>query len=240
MPEKLLEIKNVSKYFGFPALLDVSAYILKGERFGLIGPNGSGKTTLINLITGVDRCDQGRILFDDKDITKLEANVIAKLGIARTFQIPKPFWSMTVIENLKVPLRYRPSAHYQNSDPDEEAGRILELLGILSKADLMPVHLTQIDLRRLELARALALHPKVLILDEVMAGLSSSEMDEILLILRGLNDQGIAVIMIEHIMEAVMNFCERIVVLNAGQKIAEEPPEAILKNKEVERAYLGE
>ena len=240
MQTALLEAHSVSKFFGFPALLNVDIQVNHGERFGLIGPNGSGKTTFINVITGVLPTDQGGVVFDGKDITTLQCYRRARMGIARTFQIPKPFISMSLLDNLTIPLRFGKYKEDSKTRAEEEAHRILELIGIESRANKTPEDLTQIDMRKLELARALALKPKLLLLDEVMAGLSHSEVDDILVILRNLNEQGITILMIEHIMRAVMSFCERIAVLNAGVKIAEGGPEEILNNKEVEKAYLGE
>ena len=240
MKTALLEAKSVSKFFGFPALLNVDIQVNQGERFGLIGPNGSGKTTFINVITGVLPTDGGVVIFDGKDITTLQCYRRARLGIARTFQIPKPFISMSIMDNLTIPLRFAAHARDSNLSIEDEAMKILRLIGIESKANAMPGDLTQIDMRKLELAKALALSPKLLLLDEVMAGLSSGEVDDLLIILRNLNEQGITMLMIEHIMRAVMSFCERIVVLNAGIKIAEGGPDEILNNKEVEKAYLGE
>lgn len=240
MQAPLLETQKVWKYFGFPAVLNVSVHVNSGERFGLIGPNGSGKTTLINVITGILPCDGGKVFFSEKEITTLPAYKRARLGIARTFQIPKPFISMTLLDNLSIPLRYATHAEDFHAYLKDEALRLLRLIGLESKANQSPSELTGIETRKLELARALALRPKLLLLDEVMAGLSSGEIDELLVILKGLNEQGITILMIEHIMRAVMAFCERIVVLNAGEKIAEGTPEEILHNEEVERAYLGE
>jgi branched-chain amino acid transport system ATP-binding protein len=240
MKTPLLEAKGVSKFFGFPALLNVDIQVNRGDRFGLIGPNGSGKTTFINVISGVLPTDEGGVVFDGKEITSLQCYRRARLGIARTFQIPKPFISMSILDNLTIPLRYAPHVIDSKSSTEDEAMKILRLIGIESKAQVTPGDLTQIEMRKLELARALALRPKLLLLDEVMAGLSSSEVDDILVILKDLNEQGITVLMIEHIMRAVMSFCERIAVLNAGIKIAEGNPEEILNNKEVEKAYLGE
>jgi branched-chain amino acid transport system ATP-binding protein len=209
-----------------------------GERFGLIGPNGSGKTTLINCISGALHADEGRILFDGRDITTLPAHRRTRLGIARSFQIPKPFTSMTVRENLGIPLEY--AGHARSPAGATEAADILREIGLEAKAHLRPAGLTQIEMRKLELARAMAARPKLLISDEAMAGLSSAEVDDILTILFRLNQQGITIIMIEHIMRAVMRFSERIVVLDAGERIAEGTPDEIVRNPAVEKAYLGE
>ena len=234
----LLEVHGVVKRFGgFTALNRVSIQVQPGERFGLIGPNGSGKTTLINCISGSLHPDQGRIVFDGRDVTTLPAYQRTRLGIARSFQIPKPFASMSVLDNLGIPLEY---AGHAGSRAEVDAAEILRSIGLEAKAHLRPAGLTQIEMRKLELARAMAARPKLLISDEAMAGLSSGEVDDILAILFRLNEQGITIIMIEHIMRAVMRFSERIVVLDAGEQIAEGPPEAIVRNPAVEKAYLGE
>jgi branched-chain amino acid transport system ATP-binding protein len=235
----LLEVQGVVKRFGgFTALNGVTLHVKPAERFGLIGPNGSGKTTLINCISGALAADAGRILFDGGDLTGLPAHRRTRLGIVRSFQIPKPFTSMTLQENLDIPLEYAARERSQTAAAD--AAAILESIGLGAKAHLKPAGLTQIEMRKLELARALAARPRLLISDEAMAGLSSAEVDDILAILFRLNEQGIAVIMIEHIMRAVMRFSERIVVLDAGQLIAEGTPEEIVRNSAVEKAYLGE
>ena len=238
-PGTLLEIDSVSKRFGgFLALDRVSIQVRAGERLGLIGPNGSGKTTLINCVSGALPTDGGRILFEGRDITQLPAHRRTRLGIVRSFQIPKPFTSMTVHENLGIPLEY--AAHERSSAADADAHEILRLIGLDAKAGLRPAGLTQIEMRKLELARAMAARPKLLISDEAMAGLSSAEVDDILAILFRLNEQGITIIMIEHIMRAVMRFSERVVVLDAGTRIAEGAPAEIVRNPAVEKAYLGE
>jgi branched-chain amino acid transport system ATP-binding protein len=233
----LLEVQGVVKRFGgFTALNAVTLAVKPGERFGLIGPNGSGKTTLINCVSGALRPDAGRILFEGRDITTMPAHRRTRLGIARSFQIPRPFTSMTVRENLGIPLEYVGHARAQAADADE----ILRAIGLDAKAGVRPNGLTQIEMRKLELARAMAAQPKLLISDEAMAGLSSAEVDDILAILFRLSAQGITIIMIEHIMRAVMRFSERIVVLDAGEPIAEGTPEEIVRNPAVEKAYLGE
>jgi branched-chain amino acid transport system ATP-binding protein len=241
MAEVLLDVRDVVKRFGgFQALSGVSLQVRQGERFGLIGPNGSGKTTLINCVSGALRNEGGSIHFAGRDITTLPAHQRTRLGIARSFQIPKPFRSMTVLENLCIPLEYAAHVHSHGADVAKEALEILDPIGLASKAHLLPGGLTQIEMRKLELARAMAARPKLLISDEAMAGLSSAEVDDILEILFALNRRGITIIMIEHIMRAVMRFSERIVVLDAGEKIAEGVPDAIVTNKAVEKAYLGE
>jgi len=234
----LLEIKNVSKSFGgFAALTDVSIDIAQGERFGLIGPNGSGKTTLINCVSGTLQNESGSIVFDGADVTRKAAYQRTRGGIARSFQIPRPFFSMSVLENLMVPLGY--VVHLNNKNSEAEAMNILERMGLADKAGAQSSSLSQVELRKLELARAMAARPRLLISDEAMAGLSGSEVDEVLKILFDLNASGITIIMIEHIMQAVMRFSQRVVCLDAGRIICEAAPAEIVKNPEVQKAYLG-
>ena len=241
MADALLRVDGVVKRFGgFQALGGVTLEVQAGERFGLIGPNGSGKTTLINCISGTLRNEGGRIFFHGQDITGLPAHRRTRLGIARTFQIPRPFGSMSVLENLRVTLEYGALERAADGDPDVEARAILALVGLEDKAAVIASGLTQIELRKLELARAMAAKPSLLISDEAMAGLTSSEVDDLLEILFRLNAAGTTVIMIEHIMRAVMRFSERIAVLDAGEKIAEGPPERVISDPAVERAYLGD
>jgi len=240
MAEPLLRVEGVVKRFGgFQALGGVTLHVERGERFGLIGPNGSGKTTLISCISGTLRNDGGRIFFQGQDISARPAYQRARLGIARSFQIPRPFHSMTLQENLELSLDY--AARDRAGDDHAAAAReILRMVGLDAKAGVISARLTQIEMRKLELARAMAARPSLLISDEAMAGLSSSEVDDLLAILLKMNEAGTTVIMIEHIMRAVMRFSQRIAVLDAGEKIAEGPPAEILNNKAVERAYLGE
>ena len=241
MNEPILQVDSMTKMFGgFVALDNVSLLLEQGERLGLIGPNGSGKTTMINCISGALSNDGGSVLFKGQEIRNLPAYQRAQLGIARSFQIPRPFRSMTVLENLCVPLEYAASDRIGRSNLRQQGMKILETIGFAARAGDLSDDLTQVDLRKLELARAMAAKPTLLVSDEAMAGLSSSEVDEILEILMVLNKNGVAVIMIEHIMRAVMRFSERIVVLDAGRKIAEGAPDEIVRNPEVERAYLGQ
>ena len=241
MAEPILAVTNLTKRFGgFVALDGVDISLAGKERLGLIGPNGSGKTTLINCISGALFNEQGKVNFAGSDVTGTTASRRAKLGIIRTFQIPRPFRSMTIIENLLIPMEYAASSRMESRNLRDQAMESLEIVGLQDRADENSANLTQIDMRRLELARALSAKPSLLLSDETMAGLSSSEVDEVLDILFALNERGVAVIMIEHIMRAVMKYSERIVVLDAGKKIADGSPDEIVNNRDVERAYLGE
>jgi branched-chain amino acid transport system ATP-binding protein len=237
----LLKIRDVSKSFGgFAALSGVNLEIAQGERFGLIGPNGSGKTTLINCVSGALRNEAGSIEFDGEDVSRLAAYRRTRLGIARSFQIPRPFKSMSVLENLMVPLEY--VAHRRLLHLDDvhaEAMGILKDMGLAEKAQAPSSQLSQVELRKLELARAMAARPRLLISDEAMAGLSGSEVDEVLKILFTLNEKGITIIMIEHIMQAVMRFSQRVVCLDAGRIICEGTPASIVQDPQVQKAYLG-
>jgi len=239
--EVVLRAEGITKRFGgFLALESVALTLAAGERLGLIGPNGSGKTTLINCISGALVNDEGSIEFEGRDITRLPPHQRARLGLARTFQIPKPFRSMSVLENLRVPLEYAAWSRAEHRRVTEEAMEMLELTGLKHRAGASSGSLTQVDMRKLELARALAAKPRLLVSDEAMAGLSRSEVDEILETLFALNRRGVAVIMIEHVMRAVMKFSERVAVLVAGRKIADGDPQAIAADPNVIKAYLGE
>jgi branched-chain amino acid transport system ATP-binding protein len=237
----LLRVRDVSKRFGgFRALSNVSLEVKQGERFGLIGPNGSGKTTLINCISGALRNDGGSIQFGGRELSDTPAYKRTRLGIARTFQIPRPFFSMSVLENLVVPLEYvvhRRSIH--TADTHGEAMEILRNIGLKEKAYTIASRLSQVELRKMELARAMAARPKLLISDEAMAGLAGSEVEEVLAILFKLNESGITIIVIEHVMQAVMRFSQHMVCLEEGRIICEGSPTEVAADREVQRAYLG-
>ncbi|MBX3501512.1 MAG: ABC transporter ATP-binding protein [Alphaproteobacteria bacterium] len=241
MSEALLQVDNVSKRFGgFTALQDISLAIRPGERFGLIGPNGSGKTTLINCISGVLASDSGSIRFLGQEMRWLPAYQRTRRGIARSFQVPRPFRSMTVLENLLVAIDFAVIGHGLSSrQADDEVMVILEKIGLAGKAQALSSQLSQVELRKLELARAMAARPKLLISDEAMAGLAGAEVEEVLEVLRKLNAEGITVIMIEHIMQAVMRFSERVMCLDAGRIICEGTPQEVMADKGVQEAYLG-
>jgi len=240
--QPLLRIGALTKRFGgFTALDKVSVDIRAGERFGLIGPNGSGKTTLINCISGAFRTEPGTVMFCGEDITPLPPFMRTRRGIARSFQIPRPFRSMTVAENLMVALDFAGAAHELVSAAErrESAMSILRQTGLAAKADAPASRLSQVELRKMELARAVATRPKLLISDEAMAGLSSSEVDEVLDLLMSLAGKDITIIMIEHIMQAVMRFSQRVMCLDAGRIIAIGAPAEVMANARVQEAYLG-
>ena len=241
MTDTLLNVAGISKHFGgFTALSNVSVEIKRGERFGLIGPNGSGKTTLINCMSGAMRNDGGSIKFKDQEISKLPAYQRTRLGIARSFQIPRPFRSMSVLENLIVPLEYvKHRGQMGRVDTTDEAMAILKDMGLAAKAQTASGQLTQVELRKMELARAMAADPQLLISDEAMAGLSGSEIDEVLDLLLKMNASGITIIMIEHIMHAVMRFSQRVMCLDAGKIVCAGSPKEVMANPDVQRAYLG-
>ena len=239
----MLKIQNLTKNFGgFKALDDINLEVEPGERLGLIGPNGSGKTTLINCVSGSIQDYDGEVYFNQDNLNSLVAHKRTRKGISRSFQIPKPFNSMTVKQNLLIPLEFAvESKNLGSGSIEDEADNIIEELGLGDKSDQLTLGLTQIEMRKLELARAMAVKPQLLISDEAMAGLSSSEVDDILEILISLNKKSkITIIMIEHIMRAVMGFSERVVCLDAGKIIANAAPSEVIKNPAVEKAYLGE
>jgi branched-chain amino acid transport system ATP-binding protein len=241
----LLAVDDLSKRFGgFVALDGVSLAVEPGERLGLIGPNGSGKSTLVNCLCGALHNETGTVTFDGINVNGMTAHQRTRLGMARSFQLPRPFTSLSLTDNLRIPLIYsanvRRGAHFSAAEIKERCGELLRLVGLDAKARRLPRDLTQVEMRKLELARAMGADPKLLIADEAMAGLSHSEIEDILKLLDQLNAHGITIILIEHIMRAVMSFSQRLVVLVSGKKIADGNPQDVIRDPEVERAYLGQ
>jgi len=241
----LLTIENLGKRFGgFIALDGIGLTVNTGERVGLIGPNGSGKSTLVNCISGTLANETGTVHFDGAPMNGLTAHQRTRAGLARSFQLPRPFATLTVAENLQVPLLYtvnaRAGTHLSAAEIDARCAELLVLVGLADKAGEHPRDLTQVEMRKLELARALAADPKLLIADEAMAGLSHSEVVDIVALLIRLNERGITIILIEHIMRAVMKFSQRLIVLVSGKKIADGMPDAVIRDPAVERAYIGQ
>ena len=239
----ILQVSGLGKRFGgFVALADIELQVAEGERLGLIGPNGSGKSTLVNCLCGTLRNESGSVRFQGKVLDGQPAHMRTRLGLARSFQLPRPFGTLTLAENLRIPILYavRTRAGGGGQDIDRRCMELLEMVGLAAKATRLPKDLTQIEMRKLELARAMASEPRLLIADEAMAGLSHQEVDDILTLLVRLNEtRGITIIMIEHIMRAVLSFSQRLVVLVAGRKIADGDPQAVVRQADVVAAYLG-
>ena len=235
----LLEVSGVSKRFGgLLAVADVSFTLYEGEILGLIGPNGAGKTTLFNVVNGVYKSDSGTVTFGGKDITGRSPDQVVHLGLARTHQIVRPLQGMSVLENVIVGACF--GREYQSMhDARATALEVLERVGLASRANSPARALTLASKKRLEIARALAAKPKLLLLDEVLAGLNPTEIAQMIDLVHKIRDSGISVFMIEHVMQAIMNLSDRIVVLNLGRKIAEAPPAEVVQNSDVVEAYLG-
>jgi len=235
-----LKVEQLNKFFGgLMALWKVDFEIFKGEIFGVIGPNGSGKTTLFNVITGFLKANSGKVIFMGRDITDLPPHQICRQGIARIFQLVKPFHQLTTLQNVMVGRAYGrdPAANIRRAK--EEVVEILNFVGLGNKSEVIASQLTMAERKKLELARALAAHPQLLLLDELMAGLNLAETETAMNLVNKIRDSGITVIMVEHIMKAVLGISDRIIVLNVGMKIAEGPPKEVVKNQQVIEAYLG-
>jgi branched-chain amino acid transport system ATP-binding protein len=237
----VLEGAKVSKNFGgLSAVTNVDFYVNQGEILGLIGPNGAGKTTLFNLITGALAARSGEIKFNDKSISRLRPHEICRHGIARTFQSVKIFGDMTVLEHVLLASNFGGAGRIPAKDIKKEALEILDFVGLSGMENVRAHDLTLPRQKRLEVARALATKPQVLMLDELMAGLNPAEVGEAMQLVTRIREKGITIIMIEHVMKAIMGICDRIIVLHHGEKIAEGTPQEIATSKTVIEVYLGE
>jgi branched-chain amino acid transport system ATP-binding protein len=238
----ILELREVSKHFGGLAAVDQVAFdVQQGEIMGVIGPNGAGKTTLLSCISRLHELTGGQIFFKDQRIDTLKPHDIAKLGVGRTFQIVKPFTGMTVKENVAVGALYGRAGHSGSvSEAIAQADEVLQRVGLSHRADYPTDEITIPDRKRLELARALAMDPALLLLDEVMAGLNPRETDEMMDVIRGINRDGKTIMVIEHVMRAIMGISHRIAVMHHGKLIALDTPKAVANDDSVIEAYLGE
>jgi branched-chain amino acid transport system ATP-binding protein len=234
----LLEVHNITKRFGgLVAVDDLSLSVSKGEILGMIGPNGAGKTTAFNMISGYYQPNEGQVIFDGKNITGLRPDQVCKLGLARTFQVVKPFPQLSVLDNVIV------GAYNRTNDKQEarqKAREILDFLGMGNMTEHLAGGLSVAGRKRLEIAKVLATGPKMILLDEAMAGLRPTETDEIIELVRQISQQGVALLLVEHVMKVIMSLADRIVVIHHGEKIAEGEPQAVVQDKAVIDAYLGE
>ena len=238
---RILEGQGVTKFFGgLAAVSNVDFHVDRGEILGLIGPNGAGKTTLFNLVSAALPPSSGEIRFNGQKLNSLKPHQICQMGIARTFQETKVFANMPVLQNVLIGAFFGTPTHISGTDAAREAAQALEFVG-LSELSATPIKdLTLVHQKRVEVARALATKPELLLLDELMAGLNPAEVSEAMELVRKIRNTGITIFMVEHVMKAIMGICERIMVLHHGEKIAEGTPREIAANKEVIEIYLGE
>ena len=240
MPSTILEVTGLCKYFGgLAAVAGVDFCLEKDEILGLIGPNGSGKTTVFNLIAGVFKPDRGSIKLDGQDITGASSAAVCQMGIGRTFQIPLPFSRLTVLENVRLGRVYGSQPAESIKQAEMEADEILEFIGLKAKRSILSGSLPLLDRKRLELGKALATRPKVLLLDEILGGLTPAEIDTAMKLILAIRNSGVTLVVVEHVMRAIMGISDRVIVLNSGAKIAEGPPKKVVHDRNVIEAYLG-
>jgi len=240
MREPILAVSGVTKHFGgLTALSDVSFEVARGEVIGLMGPNGAGKTTLLNVIAGEYAPDGGRVWFKGQDITKMPAHKVCHLGIGRTYQIPQPFVTLTVRENLLVSAIFGRGLKQTAAEAEIEEEDLYDLVDLKGQRDVLTGSLPILALKKLELARALARKPELLLMDEVAAGTTEREIPRILETIRRIREMGITIIIIEHVMRVLMNAVDRVVVIDKGAKICEDSPGAVMCDRRVMEAYFG-
>lgn len=233
----LLALENLNKRYGALVVTsDVSLTVAKGEIVGILGPNGAGKTTLFNLVAGTAKADSGRVMFKDRDVSALNAALRCRAGISRSFQVPHPFHGMTVFENILVGAAFGRSAE----DPEAHALKVMDMTGMKAKANALAGSITLLERKRLELARALATEPELLLLDEIAGGLTESECQSLLSAIRDVHASGVTIVWIEHVVHALLSVAQRLVVLNFGQLIADGAPHEVMNSKDVKSVYLGE
>jgi branched-chain amino acid transport system ATP-binding protein len=233
----LLTLENLNKKYGALVVTDgVSLSVAKGEILGILGPNGAGKTTLFNLIAGTVQPDSGHVIFNDEDISATTAAARCKRGISRSFQVPHPFNGMTVFENILVGAAFGRAG----TDPESHALKVMELTGMKGKANALAGSITLLERKRLEMARALATEPELLLLDEIAGGLTERECQSLLSAIRDVHQSGVTIVWIEHVVHALLSVAQRIVVLNFGKLIADGAPDDVMRSKDVKSVYLGE
>jgi branched-chain amino acid transport system ATP-binding protein len=236
----MLELTAIGKSFdGLRALDGLSMSVETGEVLGLIGPNGSGKSTAFNVITGTLQCDDGEVIFDGENITGLPPHRISHKGIARTFQVVKPFPQLTALQNVLVGRLFGGIGSRQTAQAAEEALAVLEQVGLADKAEVEAGSFTIVERKWLEVARALATRPKLLLLDEFMAGLTNREIPDAIALVRTIRESGVTIVLVEHVIKAITGACDRVVVLDAGRKLAEGSVDDVVKDRAVIEAYLG-
>jgi len=239
LEEMVLSVRGVKKSFGgLLAVNDVSFELPAGQIMGLMGPNGAGKTTLVNVICGFYKPDTGKIAFQGKDITGFPAHKVCRIGMARTFQIPQPFWEMTALQNVAVAAMY--ARGLRKAEAEEMAPEVLRFTDLLDKADVLAKDLSTITLKRLEVARALATEPALILVDEAAAGLDESELPQMLELLESIRQTGVTIILIEHVMKVMTEAVDMILAMNEGATIAYGTPDEVMKDYKVIECYLGE